>query len=126
MEKILVQDSDAMLLDTLKVALEMENFNVHTVLEYEEDFLDLIHKFRPHVVLLDYKFDGRICREICDKIKEKYPHLPVIAMSCNINIHEDYSKSCFDDYISKPFDLDLLYRILRKHIHNPNTKTTIS
>lgn len=53
---------------------------------------------------------------MCNQIKAKYPHLPVIALSCNNNIHEVYSKFGFDDYISKPFDLDLLYRVLRKHI----------
>jgi hypothetical protein len=41
-----------------------------------------------------------------------YPHLPAIAMSCNINI-EVYD---LDDYIAKPFDLDMLYDTLRKYM----------
>ena len=71
--------------------------------------------------LLDYKLDGDKSREICAKIKEKYPNLPVVAMSCNNNIHEDYNKNGFDDYIPKPFGLDLLYRVIRAHIKSPAT-----
>ena len=119
MEKILVQDSDCELLDTIRMALEMEHFQVHTILDFDVDFLSIIDEFRPHVVMLDYKFNGDQAKEICEKIKERYPYLPVIALSCNNNIHEDYNKNGFDDYITKPFDLDLLYRILRKHISNP-------
>lgn len=118
MEKILIQDSDAAILDILKQALEIENFKVHTVMDAESNFLELIDRFRPHVVILDYKLHGTVAKEICAKIKEKYPHLPVIAISCNQNIHNEYSKAGFDDYIEKPFDLGHLYRILRKHILN--------
>lgn len=117
MKKILLQDADAGILDMLKVALELENFEVHTILDEKSDFLTWIDRIRPHVVLLDYKLNGEVCREICRKIKEQHPHLPVIALSCNNNIHEMYDKQGFDDYILKPFDLDLLYKVLRKHIN---------
>lgn len=116
MKTILLQDADAGLLDILKLALEFENFDVHTILDENSDFLALIDRVRPHVVLLDYKLNGIVCQEICRKIKEKHPHLPVIALTCNNNIHEVYDKQGFDDYILKPFDLDLLYQVLRKHI----------
>lgn len=106
----------ANLLEVLKVALEMDNFQVHKITDEASDFLELINRLRPHVVLLDYKLSGEACKLICRKIKDKYPHLPVIALSCNNNIHEIYAKNGFDDYISKPFDLDLLYTVLRKHV----------
>ena len=37
-------------------------------------------------------------------------------MSCNYNINEVYDQQGFDDYIAKPFDLDVLYATLRKYI----------
>jgi len=43
----------------------------------------------------------------------------VIAMSCNNNINTVALASGFDGYLEKPFDFDLLYRVLRKHISNP-------
>jgi hypothetical protein len=43
------------------------------------------------------------------------------TVSCNGNIHEEYNKAGFDAYIKKPFDFDLLYHIVRKHIANPGS-----
>ena len=116
METIIVQDTDKAILDMLTDALTMEGFQVCPVLDYNQDFIALIEQHRPHVVMLDYRLNGEVCREICFKIKSVYPHLPVIALSCNYNIDRLYGEHGFDAYIRKPFDLDLLYAILRKFI----------
>ena len=63
--------------------------------------------------MLDFRLDGKVRLRILEKIKAKYP---VIAMSCNHNINDEYSAIGFDDYIPKPFDLDHLYPTLRKYI----------
>ena len=116
METVIIQDTDQSILDILTIALQMEDYRVYSVLDFESNFIDMIAKLKPHVVILDYKLDGKICLEICHRIKAVYPHLPVIAMSCNSNINDEFDKLGFDDYIPKPFDLDNLYAILRKHI----------
>jgi DNA-binding NtrC family response regulator len=121
METIIVQDTDKSVLDVLTTALTMENFAVYPLVDLGEDFLHLIDQVRPHVVILDYRLKGGRSVDILQSIKKKYPHLPVIATSCNNNIHQEYSKLGFDGYVAKPFDLDLLYRILRKHIPRPET-----
>lgn len=97
-------------------ALKMEGFQVCPVLDCDQDFIALIELNRPHVVMLDYRLKGEVSTEICFKIKSVYPHLPVIALSCNYNIDRLYGEYGFDGYIRKPFDLDLLYAILRKFI----------
>jgi DNA-binding response OmpR family regulator len=119
METIVVQETDAAILDILTIALQMADFEVFAVTEADGNFLDLIDQVRPHVVVLDYEFTDHICIRVCRSIKEKYPHLPVLALSCNSNINQEYDKLGFDGYIEKPFDLELLYRILRKHIPKP-------
>lgn len=116
METIIVQDTDKAILEILTEALEMENFEVYPIMDFDEGFLDLIDRVRPHVVILDYRLTGYRCLEVLHSVKNKYPHLPVIATSCNSNINQEYSLLGFDGYIAKPFDLDLLYKILRKHI----------
>ena len=117
METIIVQDKDKAILDVLTVALEMEGFEVISLSTCDEKIiLDQIEKTRPHVVMLDIRLSDQDCIDVSKLIKKKYPHLPVIALSCNNNVHEDYDKNGFDDYIKKPFDLDLLYKILRKHL----------
>lgn len=114
-ETIVVQDADGALLDVLNVALELEGFTVIPVMRCDEQILELIDEKRPHTIVLDYKLAGTDCIEICQRIKSRYPHLPVIALSCNANIHEQYAKEGFDDYIRKPFDLDLLYKVIKEH-----------
>jgi len=116
METIIVQDTDVAILDVLTQALIMEGFQVLPVSDIKGDFLSLVDQHRPHVVMLDYKLDGEACKQTCFQIKQRYPHLPIIAMSCNYNIDRLYGANGFDGYIRKPFDLDLLYTILRRHI----------
>lgn len=119
METIIVQDTDPTVLEMLTAALEMEDFEVYPITDFDEDFLELIGRVRPHVVILDYRLTGHRCLEVLKSIKAEYSHLPVIATSGNNNIHHEYDQLGFDGYIKKPFDLDLLYRILRKHIPKP-------
>lgn len=119
METIIVQDTDKAVLEVLTLALEMENFKVYPLQDSEANFIELIEKNRPHVVMLDFRIDGKKSLEILKVIKTSYPNLPVIAMSCNNNINTVALASGFDGYIEKPFDFDLLYRILRKHITKP-------
>jgi DNA-binding response OmpR family regulator len=114
--EIIIQETNQDILEILKYALEQEGYQVYAVLDGEADFIQLIEEHRPHVVMLDYRLDGKLCLSILQKIKAVYPHLPVIAMSCNHNINDEYSVCGFDDYIPKPFDLDELYLTLRKHI----------
>lgn len=116
METIIIQDTDAAILDVLTEALIFEGFNVLPVSDVREDFLTLVDTNRPHVVMLDYRLDGETCKQTCFQIKQRYPHLPIIAMSCNYNIDRLYGENRFDAYIRKPFDLDLLYMILRRYI----------
>jgi DNA-binding NtrC family response regulator len=119
METIIIQDTEKDILDILTTALELEHFKVFTVMDDETNLLGVIAKLRPHVVVLDYRLDGKDCIRICREIKAHYPHLPVVAMSCNSNINQVYDQYGFDDYIEKPFDLDHLYQVLRKHIPKP-------
>ena len=117
METVIPQETDQDVLDIMYVALKMEGFRVYALADCGPGFLELIDKAKPHLVALDYLLSGEQCVKTCREIKSRYPHLPVLALSCNSNIHEVYTRFGFDDYIKKPFDLDLLYSILRKHIH---------
>lgn len=117
MATIIVQDKDASILEVLTIALQMKGFTAISIDTCDEELmLDIIDKERPHVVMMDIRLSDEDCINACKAIKQKYPHLPVIALSCNNNIHEQYDQHGFDGYISKPFDLDLLYSILRSHI----------
>jgi DNA-binding response OmpR family regulator len=51
METIIIQDTDRDILDTLKIALELENFSVYAVLDQDSNFLEMIDEVRPHAGL---------------------------------------------------------------------------
>ena len=121
-ETIIVQDTDRGVLEVLTLALEMENFTVYPLQDIEHNFIELIDKTRPHVVMLDYRINGKKAMEILEVIKASYPNLPVIAKSCNNNINTEAFAAGFDGYIEKPFDFDLLYKILRQHIRKLDPK----
>jgi len=114
--KVLIQETDKSVLEMLSMALEDEGFSVLGKLGFDPDFMDAINEFRPHVIILDYRLTGMDSERVCQEIKERYPQLPVLALSCNSNIHLEYDDKGFDDYIKKPFDLAVLYKILGKHI----------
>jgi CheY-like chemotaxis protein len=116
MDRIVIQETDQAVLEVLKIALTDAGFDVHATNHCSADFLDVIAEAQPHLIVLDYKLSGREAIEVCHQIKQRFPHLPIIALSCNYNINQDYERHGFDDYIRKPFDLDRLIKILRKHI----------
>jgi DNA-binding response OmpR family regulator len=80
---IILQETDPAILEIIKYAAEQAHFSVYAVLELERNYLKMIEKPRPHVIMLDYRPDGTSCLDICQHIKTRYPHLPVIAMNCN-------------------------------------------
>lgn len=115
-EIVMLHDHDESIMTVLKLALEFEEFIVIPILDCDDCILDMIDLQRPHVVILDIKMNDEDCIGLCHTIKEKYPHLPVLALSCNINIESLYAQEGFDAYIKKPFDLALLYKVIREHL----------
>jgi DNA-binding NtrC family response regulator len=106
---IITQDTDADILYLLKIALEQDNFVVHAVSVLNETILEVLDKVKPHVLLVDYRLNDTLCRDICNLISNTYPNLPVIAMSCNANIRQESMEGGFSNYLNKPFDLERLY-----------------
>jgi len=115
MKKVLLQDSDNDLLETITIILQEEKYSVLPVLQYK-DVATQIYSFHPHLVLLDFRFYGEECIGLCHRLKKDFPLLPIIAMSCNDNIKNDYNQAGFDDFISKPFDIDYLFATLQKYL----------
>jgi len=114
MKKVIVQDTDFDLLETLTFLLEDASFEVLPIIHYK-DVVSQIDSFNPHLILLDFRLSGIECTCLCETIKKKHPSLPVVALSCNQNIQKEYALAGFDDYISKPFDIDHLLTVLKKY-----------
>lgn len=96
--KLLLVDDEEVWSDNLKEELEGHNFEVF----YENDAdktLKQISAFKPDAVLLDILFNQQNRgKPIFDKIKEKYPYLPVIILtSTAVDSYND------DDFSGRAF-----------------------
>lgn len=116
METIIIQETDPEISDVLYAVLKQEGFRVYALSESGPDVLELIGRAQPHAIMLDYVLSDKDSACLCSEIKQRYPALPVLALSCNSDISEVYRTVGFDGYIAKPFNLDDLFRILRGFI----------
>ena len=112
-KKILVQDDDEDIREVIKSILDEVGFCVYTS-KTIENLLTEINEFEPNVILLDFRMYGADCIKACERTKAQHPVLPVIAMSCNGNIHQLYQKYLFDDYLAKPFDIETLIGVVER------------
>jgi DNA-binding response OmpR family regulator len=116
METIMIQEADEATLEVITAALQMAGYRGRSLTDDNENMLDMIRHHHPKLILLDCWLSNYSGKQVCHWIKSHFPRLPVIAFSCDNHIGEKYRALGFDDYISKPFDLELLYRVIRKHL----------
>ncbi len=76
MHKILVVDDDQSILDAMKIALELQGYDVETTTKGEETFTK-IGSFKPDLIFMDVYLSGMDGREICKQIKENNRQLIV-------------------------------------------------
>lgn len=102
-QKILVVEDEISINDILTFALRKEGYEVRGVYK-GEDAIEMVHTFKPDLVLLDIMLpdkDGfQVCIEICDKafIIMLTARNDVIDKILGIEIGAD-------DYITKPFEI---------------------
>ncbi|WDF79578.1 response regulator [Mucilaginibacter sp. KACC 22773] len=116
METIMVQEADAATLDVVATALQMEGYRVCSLDDTNENALEMIRRHHPKLVLLDCWLSHNSAGQVSQWIKAHFPHLPVIAFSCDNQIEAKYRQFGFDDYIQKPFELHKLYQVIRKYL----------
>ena len=110
MHKILVVDDDQSILDSMEIALSLEDYEVDTTTRGEETF-SKIQSFKPDLIFMDVYLSGMDGTEITKKIKEdeNTKDIPVIIFSANKSMKEVFLESGADDFIGKPFNMDELY-----------------
>lgn len=112
--KILVVDDDPGVRWGLSTSLQMRGYDVMTAQDGKEA-LQRIKEARPRVVLLDFRLPAMDGLEILERVREIDLKLPVIIMSAydDVQCVVKAMKLGAYDYLSKPFDDDLLERTLK-------------
>ncbi len=116
MNKILVADDNPAILDSLKIMLEDEGYEVETT----EDgaVAQNIQKPFPDLIILDVWMSGIDGRDVCTKLKNetRTKTIPIIMMSATKDIEQIVNNAGADGYISKPFQMNEMLEIVSRHV----------
>ncbi len=114
-ESILAVDDDPTILRLFEIALEREGYRVYPASSAEEA-LEILKERDFHVMLFDLKLPGMNGIDLCRKVKGERPDAVIFAITAYPSIFEISGclSAGFDDYFSKPVDLDMLVRSIRK------------
>ncbi len=115
-KKILVVDDDEGIVEVVQIVLEGEGYQVHTSMDGER--LKHLGQDEPDLILLDVLLSGIDGRDICKSLKsnEATRHIPVIMLSAHSDASKVADSGGADDFLEKPFDVDVLIDIVAKHL----------
>ena len=112
--RILLVEDDAMLGQTLKTALEQQQYSV-AWLRDGENALDTLQSERIELVIMDLGLPKRDGISIIREIRSRNIGVPVLILTARDDVQEKVRglDAGGDDYLLKPFDLHELYARLR-------------
>jgi CheY-like chemotaxis protein len=114
MAKVLVVDDEEYIVDLLTLLLEDDG---HVALKAYNgrDALEIMGGDRPHLVIADVMMPLMDGEELVRTIKTDpaTAGIPVVLMSA---LGTPRKGSQADDFVAKPFDLDLVRRVIDKHL----------
>jgi DNA-binding NtrC family response regulator len=116
-ESILVVDDDADLRKNLSSILSKEGYSVETV-ENGKQATRISEKSRFDIALIDIKLPDMEGTELLHRLKENQPHMVKIIITgfpTLENAMETVNEGA-DGYILKPFDVEKLLEMIRKHL----------
>jgi DNA-binding response OmpR family regulator len=108
-KKILVVDDEPDILEFLQLILEDEGYTVVTTSKAE--YVEKLQNGRlPDLILLDVLLSGKDGRDIVKQLKSQVEtkHIPVIMFSAHPSAEETARAAGADDFIAKPFEMDIL------------------
>lgn len=124
---ILAVDDDPKVCFVLEQGLNGEQYRVFTAND-GETALEILPDVRPLVVLLDLKMPGLDGFEVLGRIKRDYPGTAVLVLSGHTETANVVlaMRQGADDFISKPFDIDIVRHSLRRVLEKQNLEAQVT
>lgn len=119
MKKILIVDDEQDIVESLKFVLENSDYSCYTAFN-GEDGLKLAKELIPDLIILDVmmpKINGyKISRLL--KYDSKYKSIPILMITARSQEEDKLigEETGADEYITKPFDLDNVLKIVDKYL----------
>jgi DNA-binding response OmpR family regulator len=120
--KILLADDDPIMLDTLRVCVATEGFDLVSASDGEEAFAQWNHH-RPDLLCLDIMMPGLDGYEVCRRVRAIDPQVPILFLSAKseeIDIVVGLQLGA-DDFIRKPFGKHELIARIRAVLRRANS-----
>jgi DNA-binding response OmpR family regulator len=116
-KRILVAEDDHAILEVVKIILKNDNFEVITT-DNEKTIFKIINEDPPDLMLLDIWLGGNDGGKIAKEIKSKKAtkKIPIIMISANNETEKIAKNSGADGFLLKPFNIDDLLDIVKKHV----------
>jgi CheY-like chemotaxis protein len=119
MYRVLLADDVPDNVDSLRILLQLWGHEVRVALDGAEA-VEVAAAFKPHVALLDIRMPRMHGAEAARRIRELLPEVRIFALSAtdrNDPLLAGYD-GVFDDYLSKPYNLDHLEKLLAGVSHD--------
>jgi len=108
LQKIFIADDDEAIVDAISLMLEVMGYEV----EYTLSGAKIAARMQsiPDLLLLDIWMSGIDGRDVCRQLKAdpKTQNIPVLMISASRDIRESAMASGADDFLAKPFEMDML------------------
>lgn len=110
MKKIFIADDDAAIVDATSLMLELMGYDVASTLNGSA-ILEAMQP-RPDLLILDIWLSGIDGRDICRQLKSDpaTKDIPVLMISASREIKNSAMDSGADDFMAKPFEMQLLFQ----------------
>ncbi|WP_222943827.1 PleD family two-component system response regulator [Pedobacter sp. N36a] len=108
MKKIFIADDDAAIVDATSLMLELMGYNVAFTLNGSAILEEI--KPIPDLLILDIWLSGIDGRDICRQLKADpvTKNIPILMISASREIKTSAMDSGADDFMAKPFEMQLL------------------
>ena len=116
-KRILIFDDDKSILDVFTIIFSENGYEVE-VSETSHNIIERVADFRPHLILMDNWIPdiGGIEAVKLLRNHSEFKDIPVIYISANSDINTLAKKAEADDYLSKPFELQILEKKVEKFL----------
>jgi DNA-binding response OmpR family regulator len=118
LKKIMIADDDPGILDAVCIMLEFEGYEVYCTPDGAE-LLKMEGGF-PDLLLLDIWMSGIDGRDICKQLKQQAisSNMPIVMISASNDIERSAREAGANDFLAKPFDMDILLRKIEQNLIN--------
>lgn len=120
-KKVFVIDDNEMNLEVIASILEMLEITVSRA-DSGQGAINCLEKEKFDLILTDDMMPGMNGTELMEYIKSRQDGInhstPIVVLTANAiaGVREEYIKKGFDEYMTKPIDIDVLQRILKQYL----------